>query len=134
MTITPERRPGVAHEPWAGGMHQSFDRPWAMMPAGGRDSRGIAADTVKAMLDWETRAERIVPLRGLLGRLCAPDLTLAGARPVRTRLVDLLEQIDRDKVPFGTSSRSPRPRPSTGARDRSPESGRRSPPYVGPAD
>jgi hypothetical protein len=39
----------------------------------------------------EGRAERSEALRGLLERLCAPDLTPAEAKPPRTRLFDLLE-------------------------------------------
>jgi len=49
----------------------------------------------------EGRAERIEALRGLLERLCAPDLTLAEAKPPRTRLFDLREQIDRVRSPGG---------------------------------
>ena len=58
----------------------------------------------------EGRAERIEALRGLLERLCAPDLTLAEAKPPRTRLFDLLEQIDRGTKPAGGTSSQPFPR------------------------
>jgi hypothetical protein len=57
----------------------------------------------------EGRAERIEALRGLLERLCAPDLTLAEAKPLRTRLFDLLEQIDRGTKPAGGTSSQPFP-------------------------
>ena len=49
----------------------------------------------------EERAERIEALRGLLDGLCAPDLTLAEAKPLRTRLLDLLERTDRGTEPAG---------------------------------
>jgi hypothetical protein len=39
---------------------------------------------VRAMGSSEERAERIEALRGLLDGLCAPDLTLAEAKPLRT--------------------------------------------------
>jgi hypothetical protein len=55
----------------------------------------------------EERAERIEALRWLLGRLCAPDLTLAEAKPLRTRLFDLLERTDRDREPTGATPPQP---------------------------
>src|SRR5512135_2961939 len=62
----------------------------------------------KAMGSSEGRAERIEALRGLLERLCAPDLTLAEAKPLRNRLFDLLEQIDRTAKRGATTRRSSR--------------------------
>jgi hypothetical protein len=79
-----------------GEMHLIFDGPWVMMPPVGGVSRGAESGTVKAMRDSEVLAERIESLWGLLGRRCAPDLTMAEAKSLRTRLIDLLEQIDRD--------------------------------------
>src|SRR4051812_6744412 len=81
-------------------MHRSFEGPSAMMPGMATISRQGVTDTVRAMGDSEVRAERIEALRGLLGRLCAPDLTLAGAKQLRTRLIDLLEQIDQESAPL----------------------------------
>ncbi len=40
----------------------------------------------------EERAELIEALRGLLDRLCAPDLTLAESKVLRECLSDLLDQ------------------------------------------
>jgi hypothetical protein len=63
----------------------------------------------------ELRAERIEALRGLLGRLCAPDLTMAEAKPLRARLIDLLGQIDRDTAAArGTPSQPLAPSPDRG--------------------
>jgi hypothetical protein len=56
---------------------------------------------VRAMGSSEERAERIEALRGLLDGLSAPDLTLAEAKPLRTRLFDLLEWTDRGTEPAG---------------------------------
>jgi hypothetical protein len=72
------------------------------------------------------RAERIEALRGLLGRLCAPDLTLAGAKPLRTRLLDLLEQSDRETAPLRDIPSQPLAPPADRgevpkSRERSPE-------------
>jgi hypothetical protein len=53
------------------------------------------------MRSSEERTERIEALRGLLDGLCAPDLTLAEAKPLRTRLFDLLERTDRSTEPAG---------------------------------
>ena len=39
----------------------------------------------------QERTDRIDALRGLIERLCAPDLTLAEATVLRARLPDLLE-------------------------------------------
>ena len=39
----------------------------------------------------QERTDRIDALRGLIERLCAPDLTLAEAEVLRARLSDLLE-------------------------------------------
>jgi hypothetical protein len=64
---------------------------------------------VRAMGSSEERAERIEALRGLLDGLCAPDLTLAEAKPLRTRLFDLLERTDRGTEPAG----GPPPQPLT---------------------
>ena len=55
------------------------------------------------MWSSEERTERIEALRGLLDSLCAPDLTLAEAKPLRTRLFDLLERIDRGTEPAGAT-------------------------------
>jgi hypothetical protein len=55
----------------------------------------------------EERAERIEALRGLLDRLCAPDLTLAEAKPLRTSLFDLLERTDRGMGPTGATPPQP---------------------------
>jgi hypothetical protein len=62
-------------------------------------SRHGATDMVNTMGGSEIRAERIETLQRLLGRLCAPDLTIVEAKSLRTRLIDLLEQIDRDAAP-----------------------------------
>ena len=62
----------------------------------------------------EGRAERIEALQGLLERPCAPDLTQAEAKPPRTRLFDLLEQIDRGTKPAGGTSSQPFPRSPDG--------------------
>jgi len=40
-------------------------------------------------------AKRIEALRGLLDRLCAPDLTLSEAKAVRSGLSELLERPER---------------------------------------
>src|SRR4051794_12733139 len=82
----------------AGDLHRIFDGPRAMMPPVGRVSRRAESGTVRAMEDSDARAERVEALWGLLGRLCAPELTMAEAKSLRTRLIDLLEQIDRDKA------------------------------------
>jgi hypothetical protein len=67
------------------------------------------------MRDSEVRAERIEALGGLLGRLCAPDLTMAEAKSLRTRLMDLLGQIDRDTAAVrGTPSQPLAPSPDRG--------------------
>jgi hypothetical protein len=68
----------------------------------------------------EERAERIAALRGLLDRLCAPDLTLAEAKPLRTRLFDLLERTDRGMEPAGTTL--PQPLPPSSNRSERPSS------------
>jgi hypothetical protein len=44
----------------------------------------------------QERTDRIDALRGLIERLCAPDLTVAEAKVLRARLSDLLEP---DKEP-----------------------------------
>ncbi|MBV8610606.1 MAG: hypothetical protein JO034_24520 [Singulisphaera sp.] len=62
----------------------------------------------------EGRAERIEALRGLLEHPCASDLTQAEAKPPRTRLFDLLEQIDRGTKPAGGTSSRPFPRSPDG--------------------
>jgi hypothetical protein len=46
------------------------------------------------MVGPDGRAERIDALRGLMERLCSPDLTLAEAKPLRARLSRLLERTD----------------------------------------
>jgi hypothetical protein len=60
----------------------------------------------------QERAEQIEALRGLLDRLCAPDLTLAEAKPLRTRLFDLLERTDRGREPAGAMPPQPHARSS----------------------
>jgi hypothetical protein len=69
---------------------------------------------VRAMGSSEERAERIEALRGLLDGLSAPDLTLAEAKPLRTRLFDLLERTDRGTEPAG----GPPPQPLAPSSDR----------------
>ena len=43
----------------------------------------------------QERTERMEILRGLIERLCAPDLTLAEAKVLRGRISDLLEWEDQ---------------------------------------
>jgi hypothetical protein len=81
-------------------------------------------EAVRAMGSSEEWAERIEALRGLLDRLCAPDLTLAEAKPLRTRLFDLLERTDRDMEPAETTP--PQPLAPSSDRNEGPsEAGRR---------
>jgi len=42
----------------------------------------------------EERADQIETLRGLLDRLCSPDLTLGEAKVLRNHLFDLLKRIN----------------------------------------
>ena len=42
----------------------------------------------------EQRAAQIETLRGLLDRLCSPDLTLGEAKVLRNQLFDFLERIN----------------------------------------
>jgi hypothetical protein len=53
----------------------------------------------------EERAAQIKTLRGLLDRLCSPDLTLGEAKVLRKQLFDLLERIN---PLFSEASRSDR--------------------------
>ena len=53
---------------------------------------------MKRMGSQHERAERIQVLRGLIERLCAPDLTLSEAKVLRGRLSSLLP---RDDEPTG---------------------------------
>jgi hypothetical protein len=50
---------------------------------------------MKAMGNQHERTERIEALRVLIAQLSAPDLTLAEATVLRSRLSDLLERDDR---------------------------------------
>jgi hypothetical protein len=84
-------------------LHRLFDGSWAMMSDVRGDSRRGESEAVRVMGSSEERAERIEALRGLLDRLCAPDLTLAEAKPLRSRLFDLLERIDRGMEPVGAT-------------------------------
>ncbi len=59
------------------------------------------------MWNSQERAERIDALRWLLDGLCAPDLTLAEAKPLRARLFDLLERTDRVMEPAGATPPQP---------------------------
>jgi hypothetical protein len=61
--------------------------PWEALAAS--KSNGM---WMTVMESRERRAERIEALRGLLDRLCAPDLTLAEAKVLREIVYDLLEQ------------------------------------------
>ena len=74
-----------------------------------------------AMAGPRQTTERIEALRGLLERLGAPDLTLAEAKPLRTRLFDLLERTDRGREPTGAIP--PQPLAPSSDRDRGPPSG-----------
>jgi hypothetical protein len=49
-----------------------------------------------AMGNANERSERIEALRELMERLCAPDLTLAEATPLRDQLAALLAMSDED--------------------------------------
>ena len=84
------------------------------------DCRQGESEAVRAMESLEERAERIAALRGLLGRLCAPDLTLAEAKPLRSRLFDLLERTDRGREP--AEATPPQPLAPSPGRDKGPSS------------
>ena len=83
-----------------------------MIPDVRGDCRRGEPEAVTVMGSPEERAEQIESLRGLLDRLCAPDLTLAEAKPLRTRLFDLLVRIDEGKAPTGGTPSPPLARSS----------------------
>jgi hypothetical protein len=53
----------------------------------------------------EERAAQIETLRGLLDRLCSPDLTLGEAKVLRNQLLDFLERITPVSSEASTSDR-----------------------------
>jgi hypothetical protein len=64
----------------------------------------------------QERTDRIDALRGLMERLCAPDLTLAEAEVLRARLSDLLEP-DKEPAACDRLASSPVLVPSRGRGD-----------------
>ena len=69
----------------------------------------------------QERTDRIDALRGLIERLCAPDLTLAEATVLRGRISDLLEP-DKEPVACDQLASSPALVPSRGRGDGIPSS------------
>ena len=64
----------------------------------------------------QERTDRIDALRGLIERLCAPDLTLAEAEVLRGRISDLLE-VDKEPAACDQVASSPALVPSRGRGD-----------------
>ena len=64
----------------------------------------------------QERTDRIDALRGLIERLCAPDLTLAEAKVLRGRISDLLE-LDKEPAACDQLASSPALVPSRGRGD-----------------
>ena len=80
----------------AGDLH--LEASGSRLPKPGAESSASHSGSGRVMVMGiqQERTDRIDALRGLIERLCAPDLTLAEAKVLRARLPDLL---DLDKVP-----------------------------------
>ena len=64
-------------------------------PGAGSGASRAGSGRVMVMGIQQERTDRIDALRGLIERLCAPDLTLAEAKVLRSRISDLLEREDQ---------------------------------------
>ncbi len=59
-------------------------------------------DVTMAPNNFRENDQAAETLRGLMDRLCAPDLTAAESQTLRPRLFQLLEAIDADKRRLGS--------------------------------
>ncbi len=69
------------------------------------------------MKPHDERNRRVDALRELMERFDAPDLTLAEAKGLRSRLAALLEQEGPEETPTGAGSASRRPVPPARIQD-----------------
>src|SRR5262249_31348337 len=100
----------VAHErgsePVAGDLHGVASGSRPPKPGAGSSAGRAGSGKVMVMGVQQERIARIAALRGLIGRLCAPDLPLAEAEVLRARLSDLLE-VDKEPAACDQLAASP---------------------------
>ena len=82
----------------AGDLHSVASGSRLPKPGAGSGAGHAGSGRVMVMGIQQERTDRIDALRGLIERLCAPDLTLAEAKVLRARLSDLLEPAACDQL------------------------------------
>ena len=100
----------------AGDLHLVASGSRLPKPGTGSSASRAGSGRVMVMGIQQERTDRIDALRGLIERLCAPDLTLAEATVLRARLPDLLEP-DKEPAACDQLASSPALVPSRGRGD-----------------
>ena len=99
----------------AGDLHLVASGSRLPKPGAGSSASRAGSGRVMVMGIQQERTDRIDALRGLIERLCAPDLTLAEATVLRARLPDLLEPDEEPRHAISWPRRRPSSLPVGGA-------------------